>query len=380
MRMRGLLLLASPLLAQLDIPGHRDLLLSNQKEQMVAKSHQEQNKMKPDQNQSSEVTQAEISSLYSDNQKTFTVYPAVVETVIGDKPHATPQPFLPTSSFFPNNEQDVMGEDEEHEVEVLERKSEAEPEYVLQGRSLGGDLVYPLKHQQDLDLQRKQQALNIQKQQQQQQALELMQQQRALQQQYLMLQQQQALSLQQQQALPQTIQPNPYSSLQQQQQQPSLQQPYLQQLYPNSQQSYTDITGQPLYQALPSPQALNNLQQQPYNLPPVVQPAYPSPVAYIPADEPQPSASALGGQFQPYQPTYQDQYDDIGNEQVSTCIDSFLPFFRCYPFRTESLHHEQTNLRKGSTLRRATLSPRRPMKGVMELEVYTTEATEVTTL
>ena len=161
MRMRGLLLLASPLLAQLDIPGHRDLLLSNQKEQMVAKSHQEQNKMKPDQNQSSEVTQAEISSLYSDNQRTFTVYPAVVETVIGDKPHATPQPFLPTSSFFPNNEQDVLGEDEEHEVEVLERKSEAEPEYVLQGRSLGGDLVYPLKHQQDLDLQRKQQALNI---------------------------------------------------------------------------------------------------------------------------------------------------------------------------------------------------------------------------
>ena len=362
MRMRGLLLLASPLLAQLDIPGHRDLLLSSQKEQMVTKSHQEQNKMKTEQNQSSEVTQAEISSLYSDNQRTFTVYPAVVETVIGDKPHATPQPFLPTSSFFPNNEQDVLGEDEDHDVEVLERKSEAEPEYVLQGRSLGGDLVYPLKHQQDLDLQRKQQALNIQKQQQEQQALELMQQQRALQQQYLMLQQQQALGLQQQQALPQTIQPNPYSNLQKQ---PSLQQPYLQ---------------QPLYQALPSPQALNNLQQQPYNLPPVVQPAYPSPVAYIPADEPQPSASALGGQFQPYQPTYQDQYDDIGNEQVSTCIDSFLTFFRCCPFRTENLHHEQTNLRKGSTLRRATLSPRRPMKGVMELEVYTTEATEVTTL
>ena len=46
----------------------------------------------------------------------------------------------------------------------------------------------------------------------------------------------------------------------------------------------------------------------------------------------------------------------------------------------ENLHREQTNLRKGSTLRRATLSPRRPMKGVMELEVYTTEATEVTTL
>ena len=321
MRMRGLLLLASPLLAQLDIPGHRDLLLSSQKEQLVTKSHQEQNKMKAEQNQSSEVTQAEISSLYSDNQKTFTVYPAVVETVIGDKPHATPQPFLPTSSFFPNNEQDVLGEDEDHDVEVLERKSEAEPEYVLQGRSLGGDLVYPLKHQQDLDLQRKQQALNIQKQQQQQQALELMQQQRALQQQYMMLQQQQALSHQQQQALPQTIKPNPYSSLQQQQ---SLQQPYIQQLYSNPQQSYTDITGQPLYQALPSPQALNNLQQQPYNLPSVVQPAYPSPVAYIPADEPQPSASALGSQFQPYQPTYQDQYDDIGNEQVSKYI--FISF------------------------------------------------------
>ena len=46
----------------------------------------------------------------------------------------------------------------------------------------------------------------------------------------------------------------------------------------------------------------------------------------------------------------------------------------------ESLHHEQTNLRKGSTLKRATLSLRRPMKGVMALEVYTTEATEVTTL
>merc|ERR1712223_270567 len=117
----------------------------------------------------------------------------------------------------------------------------------------------------------------------------------------------------QQQSLPQTIEPNPYSSLQQQQ---SLQQLYIQQLYSNPQQSYTDITGQPLYQALPGPQQISNLQQQPYNLPPVVQPAYPSPVAYIPADEPQPSASALGGQFQPYQPTYQDQYDDIGNEQV----------------------------------------------------------------
>ena len=66
--MRGLLLLASPLLAQLDIPGHRDLLSQSQN----------QSQMKPVQNQSSEVTQAEISSLYSGDQtRTFTVYPAV---------------------------------------------------------------------------------------------------------------------------------------------------------------------------------------------------------------------------------------------------------------------------------------------------------------
>merc|ERR1719365_101395 len=270
--------------------------------------------MKPVQNQSSEVTQAEISSLYSGDQtRTFTVYPAV-ETVSGDEPVVTPQPFLPTSSFFPQNEQPVS-EEEGPDIEVLERKSEAEPGYLLQGRSLGSDYVFPLKHHQDLNLQRKQQALNIQKQQQHQQALEIMQQQQALQQQYMILQQQQALSLQQQN-LP-TIQ-QPYSSLQQQQ--PALQQPYsnLQQPYSNLQQPYSDISGQTLYQALPSPnpQQLGSLQQS-YNLPPVVQPPYPAgPISFIPADEPQTSASALGGQFQPYQPTYQDQYDDIGNEQV----------------------------------------------------------------
>ena len=310
--MRGLLLLASPLFAQLDIPGHRDLL--NQ-------SIQDQSPMKGVQNQSSEVTQAEISSLYSGDQtRTFTVYPAV-ETVSGDDgPVVTPQPFLPTSSFFPQNEQPVT-EEEMPEIEVLERKSEAEPGYLLQGRSLGSELVYPLKHHQDLNLQRKQQALNIQKQQQQQQALEIMQQQQALQQQYMILQQQQALNLQQQN-LP-TIQ-QPYSSLQQQQ--PALQQPYsnLQQPYSNLQQPYSDISGQALYQALPSPNpqqlsGLQGLQQQSYNLPPVVQPPYPAgPISFIPADEPQTSASALGGQFQPYQPTYQDQYDDIGNEQVKS--------------------------------------------------------------
>merc|ERR1719365_497652 len=219
--------------------------------------------MKPVQNQSSEVTQAEISSLYSGDQtRTFTVYPAV-ETVSGDEPVVTPQPFLPTSSFFPQNEQPVS-EEEGPDIEVLERKSEAEPGYLLQGRSLGSDYVFPLKHHQDLNLQRKQQALNIQKQQQQQQALEIMQQQQALQQQYMILQQQQALSLQQQN-LP-TIQ-QPYSSLQQLQQ-PALQQPYsnLQQPYSNLQQPYSDISGQTLYQALPSPnpQPLASL-QKPYS-------------------------------------------------------------------------------------------------------------------
>ena len=306
--MRGLLLLASPLLAQLDIPGHRDLLSQSQ----------DQSQMRPMQNQSSEVTQAEISSLYSGDQtKTFTVYPAVIETLSGDEPVATPQPLLPTSAFFPQNEQPVS-EEEMPDVEVLERKSEAEPGYLLQGRSLGSELVYPLKHHQDLNLQRKQQALNIQKQQQQQQALEIMQQQHALQQQYMILQQQQALNLQQQN-LP-TIQ-QPYSSIQQQPQ-PALQQPYstLQQPYSNLQQAYSDINGQTLYQGLPNPnpQQLSSLQQS-YNLPTVVQPPYPAgPISFIPADEPQTSASALGGQFQPYQPTYQDQYDDIGNEQVKS--------------------------------------------------------------
>jgi len=53
---------------------------------------------------------------------------------------------------------------------------------------------------------------------------------------------------------------------------------------------------------------------------------------------------------------------------------------RCCPFHMENLHHEQTNLRKGYTLKRATLSPRRPTIEVTELEVSTTEATEVTTL
>ena len=307
MRMRGLLLLASPLFAQLDIPGHRDLL------------SQSQDQMKPLQNQSSEVTQAEISSLYSGDQtRTFTVYPAVVETVSGDDPIATPspQPLLPTTAFFPQNEQSVS-EEEIPDIEVLERKSEAEPGYLLQGRSLGSELVYPLKHHQDLNLQRKQQALNIQKQQQQQQALEIMQQQQALQQQYMILQQQQALNLQQQN-LP-TIQ-QPYSSIQQQQ--PALQQPFstLQQPYSNLQQTYSDISGQTLYQGLPSPnpQHLNSLQQS-YNLPTVAQQPYPAGhISFIPADEPHTSASALGGQFQPYQPIYQDQYDDIGNEQVKS--------------------------------------------------------------
>lgn len=52
----------------------------------------------------------------------------------------------------------------------------------------------------------------------------------------------------------------------------------------------------------------------------------------------------------------------------------------CCPFHMENWHHEQTNLRKGSTLKRVTLSLRRPTKGDTALEVYTTEATEVTTL
>ena len=131
MRMRGLLLLASPLLAQLDIPGHRDLLSQSQN----------QSQMKPVQNQSSEVTQAEISSLYSGDQtRTFTVYPAV-QNVNRDEAVATPLPLLPTSAFFPQNEQPVSEEEEMPDVEVLERKSEAEPGYLLQGRSLGSELV-----------------------------------------------------------------------------------------------------------------------------------------------------------------------------------------------------------------------------------------------
>ena len=291
LRMRSFLLLASPLLAQLDIPGHRDLL------------NHDQSEIKPEHNQSSEVTQAEITSLFSGDQtRTFTVYPAV-ETVSVDEPVATAQPFLPTSHFFPQKKED--SEDQIPDDEVLERKSEAEPGFVLQGRSLGSDLVYPLKHHQDLNLQRKQQALNIQKQQQQQQALELMQQQQALQQQYIILQQQQALNMQQQN-LP-TVQ-QPYSGLQQQQ--PMIHQPYskLQQPYSNLQQPYANLQPHSSMQGI----------QQSYNLPPVVQSPYSAgPVSFIPIDEPQTSASALGGQFQPYHPTYQDQYDDIGNEQVS---------------------------------------------------------------
>ena len=149
-----------------------------------------------------------------------------------------------------------------------------------------------------------------------------MQHQQALQQQYLMLQQQQqALSQQQKNSAVQ--QPfsshteaihQPYSNLQ------GLQQPSvtnLQQPYNNPQHSYPSL--QPAY---PAPQAYyepsyTGLHQPLGNLQVLQQPHLGSPQPYnLPLDEPQPSASALGGQFQAYQPSIYQEYDDIGNEQV----------------------------------------------------------------
>ena len=86
------------------------------------------------------MTQAEISSLYTGGlARPFPVFPAVqAREAMGDTllaPGPTAGTLLPTSGFFPTKEEEEQEEQENQEVEqeqevpeVMERKSEAEPD------------------------------------------------------------------------------------------------------------------------------------------------------------------------------------------------------------------------------------------------------------